>query len=74
MSSMSTCRHGRKENQLSEPFRNSRISDDSLQAGNEEKEEDKEEVVVVQIIQIAAGCSRRVGWWSSETLWTAADG
>lgn len=49
MSSMSTCRHGRKENQLSEPFRNSRISDDSLQAGNEEKEEDKEEVVVVQI-------------------------
>lgn len=49
MSSMSTCGHGRKENQLSEPFRNSRISDDSLQAGNEEKEEDKEEVVVVQI-------------------------
>lgn len=49
MSSMSTCGHGRKEIQLSEPFRNSRISDDSLQAGNEEKEEDKEEVVVVQI-------------------------
>lgn len=49
MSSMSTCGHGRKEIQLSEPFRNSRISDDSLQAGNEEKEEDKKEVVVVQI-------------------------
>lgn len=49
MSSMSTCEHGRKEIQLSEPFRNSRISDDSLQPGNEEKEGDEEEEVVVQI-------------------------
>lgn len=61
MSSMSTCGHGRKEIQLSEPFRNSRISDDSLQAGNEEKEEDKEEVVVVQI---SSDCCRlqSEGW------------